>query len=91
MPGSVLTLGAGFVFKAALGNIGILVSIIVVFIGASIGAVIAFLIARYVLRESVETWAKKSPNFLAIDRVLGEEGLKLIFLLRLSPLLVGWS
>ena len=54
IPGSVLTLGGGFVFGKALGlGQGIVLASSAVFIGASLGAIASFLLGRYLLRDWV--------------------------------------
>ena len=59
VPGSVLTLGAGWAFQQAYGNTGVavLVGTLSVFIGAWAGSVIAFFLGRFVFRESSEKFA----------------------------------
>jgi uncharacterized membrane protein YdjX (TVP38/TMEM64 family) len=59
IPGSILTLGAGYAFGLAFDSIGwaILLGTISVFAGAWIGSLIAMLLGRYVFRESVEKCA----------------------------------
>ncbi len=79
VPGIVLTLGAGFLFGLGWG-------IVVVSAASTTAAAIAFLIARYLARDSVEKIARKNPKFAAIDRAIGKEGWKVVALLRLSPL-----
>jgi uncharacterized membrane protein YdjX (TVP38/TMEM64 family) len=79
VPGSVLTLGAGFIFGLAWG-------IVAVWFAATVAAAVAFLIARYLAREKVSAWARKSPRFEAIDDAIGRQGWKIVALLRLSPL-----
>jgi uncharacterized membrane protein YdjX (TVP38/TMEM64 family) len=79
-PGSILTIGAGFVFGLGVG-------VVAVSIGSVIGASLAFLISRYFARSKIEAIANKNEKFKAIDRAIGEQGWKLVFLLRLSPLI----
>jgi uncharacterized membrane protein YdjX (TVP38/TMEM64 family) len=79
VPGSVLTLAAGFFF-------GLVWGVVAVWFGATLGAALAFLVARYLARERVSAWAARSPKFSAIDRAIGEQGWKIVALLRLSPL-----
>lgn len=79
-PGWPLTVGAGFVFGLALGTAA-------VSLGSVLGASLAFLIARFVARASVERLTNRNEKFKAIDRAIGEQGWKLILLLRLSPLI----
>lgn len=78
VPGSLLTLAAGAVFGLAKG-------IATVFIGASAGATMAFLVSRYAARSWVEHRLEGHDRFAAIDEAIGEEGLKIAVLLRLSP------
>lgn len=79
LPGSILTLGAGVVFGIFLGSF-------YVFIGATLGATAAFLIGRYLARGWVAKKIEGNKKFLAIDRAVGREGLKIVLLTRLSPL-----
>lgn len=77
-PGSLLTLAAGALF-------GILWGTVYTLIGAMLGAAAAFLIARYVARSAIERRLTGNPRFAAVDRAIGGEGRKIIFLLRLTP------
>ena len=79
LPGSLLTLGAGAVFGLWRGTL-------VVSAGATLGAAAAFLIARYLARERVALWAQENPGFAALDRAVGREGGRIVFLVRLSPI-----
>uniref|UniRef100_A0A7S4JVV3 VTT domain-containing protein n=1 Tax=Odontella aurita TaxID=265563 RepID=A0A7S4JVV3_9STRA len=88
VPGLILTLGAGYVFSNAFGTgLGLFVGTISVFVGASLGSMLAFLISRYILREWAVGLTEKFPIFRAIDQALEEKGLKIIILLRLSPVI----
>lgn len=78
VPASILTLAAGAIFGLAKG-------VALVFAGALLGATAAFLIARYVARGAVEKRVAGNARFVALDRVIGDEGRKIVFLLRLSP------
>ena len=79
-PASILTIGAGFIFGVVSGTI-------IVSIAATVGAAFAFLIARYLARDQIEQKIADNPRFKRIDRAIGERGAKLVFLLRLSPLI----
>ena len=79
-PGSLMTIGAGLAF-------GLWRGFAVVSAGATLGAALAFLIARYFVRAKVEAKAKDNPKFAAMDEAIGKEGWKMVALLRLSPLL----
>jgi len=78
-PGSVLTLGAGLAFGLGLGSL-------YVFTGATLGAIGAFLVGRYLARGWVAKKISGNEKFAAIDRAVGREGLKIVFLTRLSPI-----
>ena len=78
VPGSVLTIAGGAIFGLAAGTI-------YVFTGAVLGSIAGFLIARYFARGRVEARIEADPRFAAIDRAVAENGLKITFLLRLSP------
>lgn len=90
IPGTILTLGAGFIFTSTHhGNqlVGTAIASAVVFIGASAGAVLAFLLARFILQDSASHLREKYQSFRAIDKVIEGNGFKITFLLRLSPAL----
>ena len=68
IPGSILTLGAGFVFANAFGlGVGLLIGVLSVFIGASAGAIVAFLLGRFLFRDWVKGLAGKYAVFEALD------------------------
>lgn len=79
VPGSILTLAAGAIFGLAKGTA-------LAFTGALLGATMAFLIARYAARGMVLARLSKQPRFAALDRAIGTQGRRIVFLLRLSPL-----
>jgi uncharacterized membrane protein YdjX (TVP38/TMEM64 family) len=79
-PGSILTIGAGLAF-------GLWQGFLAVSAGSTLGAALAFLVARFIARSRVEAIAKGSDKFRRIDKAIGKEGAKLIFLLRLSPVI----
>jgi uncharacterized membrane protein YdjX (TVP38/TMEM64 family) len=78
VPGSLLTLAAGAIW-------GISPGVPYVFIAAVLGASAAFLVARYVARTTIERRLAGNARFMAIDRAVGMQGRKFVFLLRLSP------
>jgi uncharacterized membrane protein YdjX (TVP38/TMEM64 family) len=79
VPGLPLTLGAGYLF-------GFLWGTILVSAASTAASGLAFLIARYLARPSIEKLARKNPKFDAIDRAIAKSGWKVVVLLRLSPL-----
>lgn len=79
IPGSLLTLGTGFLFGVVLGTI-------TVSIGSTLGATAAFLVGRTLARGWIEQKVANNPKFQAIDRAVGTQGFKIVLLTRLSPL-----
>ncbi len=77
IPGSVLTLAAGAIFGLIQGTALVLAS-------ATLGAAAAFLVARYVARGYVERHIG-TGRLATVDRALGRNGFRLVFLLRLTP------
>src|SRR5207248_154182 len=78
IPGSLLTLGAGFAFGVVLGTT-------VVSAGSVTTAAIAFGLGRTLARGWVEAKVAGSPKFRAIDQAVAENGFKIVLLTRLSP------
>src|SRR5438094_9352931 len=79
-PGAILTIGAGFAF-------GLWKGFLAVSAGATLGASLAFLVARFIARDKIETIAQRNEKFRKLDSAIGQEGARLIFLLRLSPVI----
>ncbi len=78
LPGAALTLAAGAIF-------GLLWGTVAVSVGSTTGAALAFLIGRYLARDTVERRLGRFPKFRAVDRAVSEGGWKIVALLRLSP------
>ncbi len=79
IPAVLLTISGGALFGFRRG-------VIYVSLGAALGALLAFLAARYVVRRFVEAYVMRHPRLAAIDRAVEAEGARLVFLLRLSPI-----
>jgi uncharacterized membrane protein YdjX (TVP38/TMEM64 family) len=80
VPGSILTLAAGALFGLVEGTLYTL-------IGATAGGTLAFLVARHVAREGVRARLGGGARVEAVDEAVAREGWKVVFLIRLSPLL----
>ena len=80
VPSLPLAMAAGGLFGQSLG-------LALVSFSATVAATIAFLIARRLARARVAALVGGDARFAAIDRALARDGLKVITLLRLSPLL----
>ena len=77
LPTWILTVSAGIAFG--------LWGIPLVVVSATMGATLAFLIARGVFRERIQMWTQKRPLLQALDKAAKVEGWKVVGLLRLSP------
>jgi uncharacterized membrane protein YdjX (TVP38/TMEM64 family) len=78
IPGSILTLAAGAIFGLGAG-------VAYAFTAAVLGSCAAFLVSRYLARGAIEQRLAGNVRFAAIDRAVGAQGRKIVFLLRLSP------
>jgi uncharacterized membrane protein YdjX (TVP38/TMEM64 family) len=79
IPGSAITLGAATLFELKT-------ALVVVFVGANLGALCSFALARTFLRERVARWAAAKPKFRSLDHAIGRQGFKIVLLARLSPI-----
>ena len=80
LPGSILTLGAGFIFKIPLGAV-------TVSIASTLGACAAFAVGRTIARNWIAGKVANSEKFGAIDEAVAQKGLKIVLLIRLSPII----
>jgi len=80
LPGAIFTIAAGLVY-------GIVAGTAVAITGATLGAGLAFLAGRYLFRDRIKKVAGKNKKFGAIDEAIGQQGWKIVGLLRLSPLI----
>mmetsp|Transcript_41824 Transcript_41824/g.61415 ORF Transcript_41824/g.61415 Transcript_41824/m.61415 type:complete len:279 (-) Transcript_41824:425-1261(-) len=88
IPPFFLTFGAGFVYGKTYGLVaGVWFATIVCFIGSFWGAIIAFYRSRYIERNTVKLFAKRYPIIRAADSALKRNGLRVMLLLRLCPLI----
>ncbi len=79
LPGSWLSMIAGLLYGIVLGSI-------LVFIGASLGAILTFWSGRTFLRTWIQKRLENYPKLKYIENKVSKEGLKLVILTRLSPL-----
>ena len=78
VPGSLLTVAAGFLFGVPVGTI-------TVSLGSILGAAAAFLVGRTLARAWVQRQVAGNPRFQALDEAVREQGFKIVLLTRLSP------
>ena len=79
IPGSLVTLGVGFLFGVVWGTV-------IVSFGSTLGSTAAFLAGRTLAREWIERKVATGVRFQAVDRAVGQQGFKIVLLVRLSPL-----
>lgn len=79
LPGSALTVVAGALFGSVVG-------VIVVSIASTLGASLAFLVARYFARDAVAQWLEKKETFARLDRMTETHGAIIVALTRLVPI-----
>lgn len=78
LPAFLLIIAGGAVFGTVYGSM-------LAMTGAMLGGMTAFLIARHVAREPVARRVARNPKLSVIDRSIGRDGARIVFLLRLSP------
>jgi uncharacterized membrane protein YdjX (TVP38/TMEM64 family) len=79
IPGSALTIAAGGLFGSLLG-------VILVSLASTIGASLAFLIARYFAREAIANWLSKREKFQRLDGMTEAHGAMIVAITRLIPI-----
>lgn len=80
VPAAILTLAAGAIFKFWAG-------VLIVWISANLGQNGAFVVARYLLRDWVESMFAKNEKLKAIDKATRVEAWKVVLLVRLTPVI----
>jgi len=79
VPASVLTIAAGAMFGSVLGVASVSVA-------STLGAALAFSVARWFARDSVAGWLGKNERFLALDRMTADHGANVVAITRLVPI-----
>ena len=79
IPASILTIAGGAIF-------GVLRGALYAVLGAILGSATAFLLSRHVARGAVAHWLTRRPRFGVVDRAVSARGLRVVLLLRLSPI-----
>lgn len=78
LPGVLFTTGAGFVFGVVDGSIYVVT-------GTTLGATLAFLIARYLFGERARQFVKARAKLRLVSNELTPNGWKIVMLTRLIP------
>lgn len=78
VPGAFITLAGGTLFGFGWG-------LLYGWMGALLGALVAFLLSRHLFRDRVRRRLARYPKLSAIEDAVSEEGWKVVFLSRLAP------
>jgi len=78
LPGSAFSVASGALFGFWLG---LAVSIV----ASTVAGLLAFLVARHLLRDTIARRAARFPRFAAVDRAIGRDGGTVVLLLRVVP------
>lgn len=88
IPGTIFTLGAGFVFSHTFGLAkGMVVATLVAFVGASTGAIASFLLGRYLFRDCLYPSLQKYKMLQVLDKAMHDHGFRIMVLLHLNPII----
>ncbi|MCY4404080.1 MAG: TVP38/TMEM64 family protein [Candidatus Poribacteria bacterium] len=79
LPGLPITVLSGIAFGPVWG-------VVYVWIGATIGVSLAFLVGRYAARGLVESWISHNALFQRIDAKVEQEGWRILMFTRLTPI-----
>jgi uncharacterized membrane protein YdjX (TVP38/TMEM64 family) len=82
----VAALPAAPISVVAAALFGSVWGVILVNIGATLGAALAFLVGRYFAREAVISWLGKNEKFRRLDRLTEKHGAIIVALTRLVPI-----
>jgi uncharacterized membrane protein YdjX (TVP38/TMEM64 family) len=82
----VVALPAAPISVVAAALFGSVWGVILVNIGATLGAALAFLLGRYFAREAVVSWLGKNEKFRRLDRLTEKHGAIIVALTRLVPI-----
>lgn len=82
LPGVLFTTGAGFVFGVVEGTLYVVV-------GSTLGAAIAFLVARYFFGERAAGFVRSQAKLNLVSQEMTPNGWKIVLLTRLIPFFPG--
>ena len=87
-PRSILSIGAGYCFRRAYGDTAkaIYIGVPVISLAASLGSAIHFMMGRYIFKSAAKSVIQKYPILLAIDKAIASDGVLLLTLLHMSPI-----
>ena len=80
LPTPFVKVGAGAIFP-------FWIAVAVNFVASMIGGLIAFVLGRWLFRESIQEAIKNDQRMVNIESALGEDAMRISILVRLSPIL----
>ena len=80
LPTPFVKVGAGAIFP-------FWIAVVVNFVASMIGGLIAFVLGRWLFRESIQEAIKNDQRMVNIESALGEDAMRISILVRLSPIL----
>jgi uncharacterized membrane protein YdjX (TVP38/TMEM64 family) len=88
IPPSILIFVCGYVFSEVAGlATGIPAAVLASFAGCAVGAILAFLRARYMMRDLFDLFSKRYKIVRAVDKSIEHHGFRVMLLLRLCPVI----
>lgn len=79
LPGAAITVAAGALYGSVIG-------VILVSIGSTLGASVAFLMSRYFARDATARWLAKNERLRQLDLLTERHGAVIVAITRLIPL-----
>ncbi|HOD36362.1 MAG TPA: TVP38/TMEM64 family protein [Syntrophales bacterium] len=79
LPGAAITVAAGALYGSVIG-------VILVSIGSTLGASIAFIMSRYFARDATARWLAKNERLQQLDLLTERHGAVIVAITRLIPL-----
>lgn len=79
LPGAAITVAAGGLYGSVIG-------VILVSIGSTLGASVAFLMSRYFARDATARWISKNERLRQLDLLTERHGAVIVAITRLIPL-----
>lgn len=80
LPTPFVKVGAGAIFP-------FWIAVVVNFVASMVGGLIAFVLGRWLFRESIQEAIQNDQRMLNIESALGEDAMRISVLVRLSPIL----
>jgi uncharacterized membrane protein YdjX (TVP38/TMEM64 family) len=90
VPPTLLVFGAGYAFTMAMDTVftGCMAACLSCFLGSCLGAIIAFVRSRYMMRDLVKLFSRKYRLLRVVDLALKlNHGFRIMLLLRLCPII----